>query len=310
VWDGPTAAESFGATELELVTDTNAPPYTGDGRSLGGTGLLKDQSQCPFRAFAVRRLHAVSPEDGSFGMDPRERGGFVHTALESIWKELKNQHGLKSYLFLESLVEDAVRSAIRNQDSGPLRQQLSLAEIERLTEVILEWLALERERKIPFTVEITEQKRELHLAGLRLGVRIDRIDRLQGGKALLIDYKSGKVSANDLLRDRPKEPQLLAYASSMRDEVDGIFFGQLKPRDIDLIGFAREAQLRGQKNRGGDWYEFMDERLEVVERLAQSFVAGEAAVDPLKEACDFCRVKPFCRISELRASRRGNGDDD
>ena len=35
-----------------------------------------------------------------------------------------------------------------------------------------------------------------------------------------------------------------------------------------------------------------------LDRLARSFGAGEASVDPKPGACDYCDQKPFCRIHE------------
>jgi probable DNA repair protein len=313
-WPGRTVMECFAAGEMEAIADTNAPAYRPGGRSLGGTGLIKDQSQCPFRAFAIRRLNARSPEDAGFGLDSRDRGAFAHDALRIIWEQLKTQDALRKIkpLELQFLVHDAVKSAVTVRERGPLHQQLSLAEMNRLAEVILAWLEIERERKKPFRVEVTEQVRALEIAGLRLDIRIDRIDRLNNGKCLLIDYKSGDASAASLDGKRPKEPQLLAYAAAIRDEVDGVFFAQLKPRDPQLIGYGRELHIHGQKPPGKDliWDEYLQERIAVVERLAASFVGGEAAVDPLPGACDYCDVKPLCRISEVRRSSNGDQVDD
>lgn len=314
VWEGRNPKESFAPAELERVEDTNAPPYRNGNRSLGGTGLIKDQSQCPFRAFAARRLNARAPEEGSFGFDSRERGGFVHEALSIVWNELKNQRALCNYppLQLRFLVQEAVATAVRTRNKGPLHEQLSLAEMDRLSEVIFDWLELERARRIPFEVEVTEEKRVLEIAGLHLDIRMDRIDRLINGQHVLIDYKSGETSAANLNGERPKEPQLLAYAASMPDQVDGIFFGQLKPRAAQLAGYAREVHIAGQKPPAKDlsWDEYLEDRIAVVERLARSFVAGEAAVDPVRGACDFCDLPPLCRVNELRCGENKDNDDE
>jgi hypothetical protein len=193
-----------------------------------------------------------------------------------------------------------------------LHEQLSCAEIERLSQIVLDWLDVERERKQPFKVELTEQQRGLDLAGLHLEIRIDRVDRLRNKGCLLIDYKSGETSASNLNGERPKEPQLLAYATAMRDEVDGVFFAQLKPREAKLVGLARESHIEGQKPPpdGLSWHEYMDDRIAVVKRLAESFVSGNAVVDPLPGACDYCDVTPFCRINEIRCGKRENSVDE
>jgi hypothetical protein len=38
--------------------------------------------------------------------------------------------------------------------------------------------------------------------------------------------------------------------------------------------------------------------MECIERLANSFVAGRAAVDPKQGACDYCHAVSVCRISD------------
>lgn len=314
VWEGRTSKESLAAAELDKLEDTDAPPYLSGNRSLGGTGLIKDQSQCPFRAFAARRLNASAPEEGSFGFDSRDRGGFVHEALSIVWNELKTQRALRDYppLQLQFLVQDAVAAAVRTRNKGPLHEQLSLAEMDRLAQVILDWLEVERARKIPFEVEFTEQKRALEIAGLHLDIRMDRIDRLKNGRRVLIDYKSGETSAANLNGERPKEPQLLAYAASMPDQVDGMFFAQLKPRAAQLAGFAREMHVAGQKPPTKDlsWDEYLEDRIAAVKRLAESFMAGEAAVDPVRGACDFCAFASLCRVNELRCGENKDNDDE
>ncbi|MBV9611671.1 MAG: PD-(D/E)XK nuclease family protein [Acidobacteriaceae bacterium] len=314
LWQGRTPKESFAPAELEKVEDTNAPPYRNGTRSLGGTGLIKDQSQCPFRAFAARRLNARAPEEGCFGFDSRDRGGFVHEALSIVWSELKTQRALRDYppLKLQFLVQEAVATAVRTRNKGPLHEQLSLAETDRLVQVILDWLEVERERRVPFDVEVTEEKRVLEIAGLHLNIRMDRIDRLTNGQRVLIDYKSGETSAANLNGDRPKEPQLLAYAASMPHQVDGMFFGQLKPRTAQLAGYARETHIAGQKPpaKNLSWGEYLDDRIAVVERLAESFMAGEAAVDPVRGACDYCDLAPLCRVNELRCGENKDNDDE
>jgi hypothetical protein len=97
----------------------------------------------------------------------------------------------------------------------------------------------------------------------------------------------------------------------MPEAVDGLFFAQLKPREAQLVGYAREVHIEGQKPPGKNisWDEYLADRIKVVERLAESFVAGEAMVDPLPGACQYCNVTPFCRVNELRCGRSENRDD-
>ena len=59
-----------------------------------------------------------------------------------------------------------------------------------------------------------------------------------------------------------------------------------------------------------DWRAQLGVWRSVIERLAADFVAGRAAVDPLRTACGTYHLHALCRIDEVTArSVRGGGDD-
>jgi ATP-dependent helicase/nuclease subunit B len=300
-WEGKLPRQSYAPAMLDEITDTNGPAYEQKESTRGGASLIKAQSQCPFRAFAEFRLAARTPEDGCFGFDSRERGGFLHAALQNVWNQIRTQERLLAMPREEirSVVREAVAEAVGDGDSGPLHEILSRTERERLEELIGAWLDVERERKHRFTVETVEQERYYELPGLRLRLRVDRIDRLKNGKLILIDYKSGLQSRNKLECPRPPEPQLLVYASALGSEVDGVFFGELKPRDPRAVGFAREKHFPGQAAAvRKDWDSFLLQSRSEIQRLATGFVQGHAVVDPIKGACEYCGIRSFCRVNE------------
>jgi RecB family exonuclease len=177
-------------------------------------------------------------------------------------------------------------------------------ERERLQEVILEWLDVERARQQDFTVETIEHEQKFEVPGLSLNLRVDRIDRLSNGNLVLIDYKSGKQSRPKLSGVRPPEPQLLVYAASVDSAVDGVFFGQLKPRDIKAVGYSRTKQFKGQTAEvKKDWDTYIETSCSNVEKLALEFVSGTADVHPTGGPCEFCGMKPFCRVNEKGAAQ-------
>jgi ATP-dependent helicase/nuclease subunit B len=306
LWDGQLPKESFTLPSLEQILDEQAPPFVARGEVRGGTGIIKAQSQCPFRAFSEYRLNARSPDDASFGFDARERGGFVHKALEKVWQRLESQSKLRgtSPEDLRLLVREATADAVETKEAGPLHQLSVSTERERLGELILEWLALEHARNEPFTVETVEQTRKYEVPGLSVQLRVDRIDRLSNGNLVLIDYKSGAQTRGKLIGQRPPEPQLLVYAASVNSKVDGIFFAQLKPREVKAVGFSRKKHFKATTaEEKKDWDIYIEASRDIVEKLAKDFVRGVATVDPIKGACDYCASKPFCRVNELGAAR-------
>ncbi|MDQ2712206.1 MAG: PD-(D/E)XK nuclease family protein [Acidobacteriota bacterium] len=303
VWTGKSAWQSFKPAILDETIDVQAPAFEPGAVTRGGTSIIKSQSLCPFRAFAEFRLNANSPEEGCLGLDARERGGYLHKALEFVWQKLRTRDNLRATppAQLAQLVEESAREAVRTGEGSSFRKIVASVEVERLKNVILDWLAIERDRQIPFTVETVEQERLFNLAGLPIRLRMDRIDRLPNGKLLLIDYKSGDTSYKKLEGERPAEPQLLVYAASAETEVDGLFFGQFKPQELRFKGISRERHFKGQNNQiKKDWREFLSDSRDEVYRLAKQFKDGFAAVDPSKGACDYCSQRPFCRINEIR----------
>ena len=74
-----------------------------------------------------------------------------------------------------------------------------------------EWLALERQRA-PFEVLAVEEARSVEIGGVRLELRLDRADRLDGGGDLLLDYKTGKAQTGELVR----RPAGRAAAAALR----------------------------------------------------------------------------------------------
>jgi ATP-dependent helicase/DNAse subunit B len=300
-WAGQLPLESFPPAALQQFSDGQAPPFVMQGEMRGGTGIIKAQSQCPFQAFAKYRLQARRPEDASFGFDALDRGSFAHKALEKIWQRLESQSKLRgtSPQDLRLLVAEAVAEAVPEKESGPLHQLSVATERARLQELVMEWLDVERDRSEPFTVETIEQERRFEVAGLSLQLRVDRIDRLKNGSLVLIDYKSGKQTKPKLCGDRPPEPQLLVYAASVDSPVDGIFFGQVKPRDVKAVGYSRTRHFKGSATEvKKDWQAYMETSRQNVASLAKEFVEGVAEVRPTGAPCEYCGLKPFCRVNE------------
>jgi RecB family exonuclease len=206
---------------------------------------------------------------------------------------------------IREVIEEATAKAGPDRPVGELHLNM---EKERLALLMEEWLAVES-RRIDFTAGGQETEKTFSVGGLVLSGRLDRIDRLAGGKELLIDYKTGKADPKDWLGDRPKEPQMMLYASS--GQYRAVAFARLKRGECRFAGIAREADLlpgikaldTGKLDGVEDWDGLMEDWRTKVNRLAGAFMAGEAAVDPRdmgteQSACRYCEQKGLCRIFE------------
>jgi probable DNA repair protein len=305
LWQGSSLLDSVVFEELERFEDSQAPPLaSGTVVSGGGTHLIKSQSACPFQAFARWRLQAEPLEEATFSFDPLDRGIFLHKALESVWQEIKTLDALRSMnrSELAAAIDRAVNHAVSSdQVATVFRDQLRQAERQRLKLILEVWLAIEANRTVDFAVETTEHETYYELGPLRLRLRLDRIDRLKNGRLVLIDYKSGEPKAKNLDGDRPAEPQLLVYAGVLGSAVDALYFAKLKPRKEGAAGYGRQAHFGSKKEvPEGDWADYLQDRKKVVEKLGREFIRGYAAVDPQPKACEWCAIKPLCRVREVR----------
>jgi probable DNA repair protein len=309
--------------QLEPWRDDRAPALAG-GEAGGGTGLFKQQSACPFRAFAELRLRAGSPPSDRPGLDPPERGSLVHQMLEKVWIQLRDHAALATLdeaallKVVESIVDEVVGKAARFRPFTWTPAFRTL-EKERLIRLAMEWLALERQRP-PFEVLACEARQTLAVGPVTVTARIDRIDRLADGNPLVIDYKTGSPSIKDWLGERPREPQLPLYALYGSEPTAAIAFAQVRRGEHRWRGLAaRDTGLPGvvtaadADTGSASWEELRHHWQAALERLAQAFHDGEAAVDPREpKVCKECHLPTLCRIRERehRAGKPPIGDED
>jgi hypothetical protein len=237
---------------LEYYTDPKGLPVETHFAVKGGTGLLRMQAASPFDAYLRYRLDLQPFEEDGLGVSFMDRGNLFHKVMQLIWQRLKTQGVLLGLSAEEEsdLVSKTVQFVL-SEAARKIRLLQNSAfyniEKERLETLVLESLNMDKKRS-PFTVIGTEVPREIKLAGLTFNIIIDRIDELEDGKHLIIDYKTGQPTLISLFRDPIAEPQLLLYAISEHD-----FNGNLngKPEENNVAGIVfMQAHLKACKYIG------------------------------------------------------------
>ncbi|MDA0691217.1 MAG: PD-(D/E)XK nuclease family protein [Nitrospinae bacterium] len=287
-------------------SERNLYKETGPG---GGYSFIKDQAECPFRAFARHRLNAQQEEFPELDFDHQERGTLVHKALEIFWKQTRTQEALfklHQENLLEVSVKDSIQQALKRNASEVSRQGLFYQlELERVHNLIMEWLSVEMKRS-PFEVVDLEKEDHLEISGLKFRLRIDRTDKTADGKVLLIDYKTGTVAPAGWFGERIQEPQLPLYA--FQTSPDAIAFAQVKKGSHKLQGaldtsFSDQGLIRvnfENFSQCSTWDDQLESWRFNLKALADEFIEGQTEVSPLKgqATCKHCDLQTLCRISE------------
>lgn len=273
------------ANTLEIINTTQAPQLIiGEEPVRGGANIFKEQAACPFNAFARLRLGATSIDEPVAGFSAIERGNLLHDALAMIWRELKDQNSLLALdgSALSALISQTTKIAVdslkqkRGTSIGVFYAQL---EQERLTHLITEWLAQEKTRPA-FSVVAIEQEVVLEFAGLPLRLRIDRIDQLQNGELILIDYKTGQPKLQSWLGERMDEPQLPLYAVTATNQVAAIAFAQINAKAMKWIGTGElSIQHEGIFPGKQSWEQQLHDWQMHLHQLAADFTQGDVRVD-------------------------------
>ena len=287
----------FRSANLVKLEDGRGPAVR-PGPVRGGTRVLADQAACPFRAFARHRLAAEALEAPLDGPDASDRGKLLHALMREIWAQLKDSAALHAQ-DLVPVIERAAEAAVR--EAG-IEGRFAELERVRLAKLADEWLALEKGRK-SFEVVAVEDKRELHVGGLQLTARIDRMDRLLEGEGghVLIDYKTGhRVTPKDWEAPRPDDPQLPLYASAAPEALSAVAFAKLRPGAMRFTGFSKTKEILPQVRPAKHWPALLAEWKTESESLGAAFAAGDAAVDPKRDlkTCLRCDLQTLCRVYE------------
>lgn len=298
---------------LEQITDERAPGLTAGTEVRSGTGVFKDQAACPFRAFAHARLGARALDEPEPGLDALGRGILLHGAMERVWRALKSHANLCR--LPEGEVNGAVHVAVADAIAKMARAQPQTftprfihIEQARLERLVIEWLELEKLRA-PFTVLDPEKGQTASFGGVTVNIKPDRIDAIEDGGRMVIDYKTGKPKIGQWFGDRPDDPQLPLYSLAQKNTT-AVAFAQIRKNDTRFLGIAHADGIAPnvkpltearEASAFDSWPALLADWRRVLDALGEAFRAGDARVSPKMAVltCEYCDLGPLCRVQEL-----------
>ena len=318
---------------LEVFEDPIGLPVA-DPKIRGGMAVIKDYSDCPFRSYAIHRLGAKEYEYPQPGLDAMGRGALIHEILERIWRQIETLANLRALAqgeferLIERVIDNCNQSAVRKSGLGAGFHE---AQARWLKDLIRQWCEVELARNHDFRAIAIEKEYLLKLGGLELSFKVDRIDRLADGSFILIDYKTGMTHGlSNWVGERPRQPQLPLYALALLADyghetpVEAMVYGRVRHADCGYHGIAIEHEFVEAGNRQGKSQgkpqvtplpqalkglrnkippssrsELLDYWKVQLERIARSFAAGRAEVDPRESTvCRNCNLTGLCRRHE------------
>jgi len=306
-----------GNSELTALSDDYGLPFEESWLS-GGARAFQDQALCPFKGYAAHRLNAKAPEEPVFALTPIDRGNLVHKALMLVWQELGSLEELKEMMRqdnLDALLDEIVLLTVQKfKSTGHVlfTQEFMELEVIRLKSIIFKWLEKELER-LDFQVLTLEKTEYFSINGIKIKTRMDRVDRLENGSMVIIDYKTGSSIdnvENMWMGDRIIEPQMPIYSWIVGEKASGVILAQVNPRALKFHGLisGNEISFKGNRLKTpqdldlSGMKEILDQWFFRLKTISQEIKQGLATADPFPQpndkTCRYCDFMPLCRIKQ------------
>lgn len=312
-----------------------APPL--DAARCWSVTSIERLAACPFSFFAGC-IAGLEPLARPFeGLDPMERGSFVHAVLRRFMQAMKEEKPVSwpedsgdAFALLAKSVD------IQLERDGHRGDVLWQVERERLlgdgssSGLLGEWLEQERQRAADgwSVLAVEAEFSSLKAAGLMLRGRVDRVDAGPHGKMAVWDYKTGKApKAGELLEDGAAvqlPAYLLALKRGLVAEVDygggPLRGGYIQLRSAAEVSVAPLAEGKGKNKSFVDWEARLTEWEAALEKRLEAPLRGHFPAEPRpaskrewkkkQGACEFCPYGGICGYFGAQAAEPAGEDMD
>lgn len=294
------ATRLVGTSSTVSIVPDPVPAVSSGEVVAGGASTIQRQAVEPIAAFIYGRLGVKDLPTIGVGLPALLRGNLIHDALHHLYADLPSRQDIASWskAALERRLEAALKKSFRRyrRNADPVLSKLLLLEQRRVHGLIRGLVDVDKARE-EFVIAEVEGSLDATIEGVRLGLRLDRIDRLESGELLILDYKTGTRKIF-LARDAtPKELQLVVYACALKGSIGGLALVNIDSRNIGIDGAGRF--LTPELN----WDETLKQWKAQVAAVARQFQLGDVRVNGLQ---NIQTSRPLSLLSRFRELQRAD----
>jgi DNA helicase-2/ATP-dependent DNA helicase PcrA len=206
-----------------------------------------------------------------------EYGGTIHRVLLAYYDSVRAGRPIEDDELIKLFQDDLAAAGIDERYQHELYEQQGIEQLRG-------FLAACKRAPVPQVLH-TEERFEVQIGAANVVGRIDRIDRLDGSRVVITDYKTGRPKSQE---DADKSLQLSIYALAAREkwgyQADQVAFYNLE-ENSSVVTRRSESQLQECKQK--------------VEEVARKIAANEFDAKP-GFYCSFCAYRSLCPATEKR----------